>query len=70
MPLSSDTFLVHRAAASVVYAAGLFSPSATPSATPSPTRTPFAGKLGAEALLATPSNSQPSGKLLAPTGIT
>jgi hypothetical protein len=70
VPPSSETFLVHRAAASAVYAAGLFSPSATPSATPSPSRAPFAGMLGALALLATPFNSPPSGDLLAPTGLT
>jgi hypothetical protein len=70
VPLSSDTFLEHRAAASAVYAAGLFSPSATPSATPSPSRAPFAGMLGGVALSATPSNSPPSGDLLAPTGLT
>jgi hypothetical protein len=70
VPLSSDTFLVHRAAASAVYAAGLFSPSATPSATPSPSRSPFAGLLGAVEASASPSNSPQSGDRRAPAGHT
>ena len=42
-------------------------PPTTPSTSPSASRTPFAGLLGAVAPSATPSNSPPSGDLLAPT---